>query len=227
MNFDPSNLPDDVVELKGMLASLASTYTDLEQKSQEKIHYLEEQIRLLKNELFGSKSEKLTKEDRLQLRLFNEAEDALETDAEAVPDDVPVKPHSRRKHGRRPLPEDLPRIDVVHDLSEDEKQCACGARLSKIGEEVSEKLDIVPAKIQVIRNIRCKYACKTCEGVDLGFGVVGSKIGVTGRHARLRTAEGDSACTYNFNENFLDYSTARIDFGADISNLFRILLTSG
>lgn len=166
MNFDPSNLPDDVAELKGMLASLASTYTDLEQKSQEKIHYLEEQIRLLKKELFGSKSEKLTKEDRLQLRLFNEAEDALDTDAEAVPDDVPVKPHSRRRRGRRPLPEDLPRIDVVHDLSEDEKQCACGARLSKIGEEVSEKLDIVPAKIQVIRNIRCKYACKTCEGVE-------------------------------------------------------------
>ena len=119
MNFDPSNLPDDVAELKEMLASLASTYTDLEQKSQEKIHYLEEQIRLLKKELFGSKSEKLTREDRLQLRLFNEAEDALDTEAEAAPEEIPVKPHSRKKRGRRPLPEDLPRIDVVHDLSED------------------------------------------------------------------------------------------------------------
>ena len=159
MNFDPSNLPEDVAELKQIVVDLA-------QQSREKIHYLEEQIRLLKNELFGRKSEKLTKEDLLQLRLFNEAEDALDAEAETAPDETPVRPHTRRKRGRRPLPEDLPRIDVVHDLAEDEKQCGCGARLSKIGEEVSEKLDIVPAKIQVIRNIRCKYACKTCEGVE-------------------------------------------------------------
>ncbi|MEN6440551.1 MAG: IS66 family transposase, partial [Syntrophobacter sp.] len=44
--------------------------------------------------------------------------------------------------------------------------CACGAVLSKIGEEVCEKLDIIPAKIQVIRHIRPKYACKNCEGVE-------------------------------------------------------------
>ncbi|MHC1726757.1 MAG: IS66 family transposase [Syntrophobacteraceae bacterium] len=47
-----------------------------------------------------------------------------------------------------------------------EKVCACGAELSKIGEEVCEKLDIIPAKIQVIRHIRFKYACKDCEGVE-------------------------------------------------------------
>ena len=96
MNFDPANLPDDIAELKGMLASLATSYTDLEQKSQEKIHYLEEQIRLLKNELFGRKSEKLTKEERLQLLLFNEAEDALDSESEAAPDEIPVKPYSRK-----------------------------------------------------------------------------------------------------------------------------------
>lgn len=166
MNFELSNLPEDVTELKAIVATLASTYADLEGKSREKIHYLEERIRLLENELFGRKSEKLTKEDLQQLRLFNEAETALDAEAEAPAEEVDVKPHTRRKRGRRPLPEDLPRIDVVHDLSEAEKQCACGARLSKIGEEISEKLDIVPAKIQVIRHIRCKYACKSCEGVE-------------------------------------------------------------
>jgi transposase len=53
----------------------------------------------------------------------------------------------------------------VHDLAAEEKICGCGSELSRIGEEVSEQLDIVPAKIQVIRNIRPKYACRRCEGV--------------------------------------------------------------
>ena len=53
----------------------------------------------MKNELFGRKSEKLTKEDCLQLRLFNEAEDALATEVETAPEEIPVKPHSRKKRG--------------------------------------------------------------------------------------------------------------------------------
>jgi transposase len=54
----------------------------------------------------------------------------------------------------------------VHDIPEGEKLCACGCMLSRIGEEVSEQLDIIPAKIQVIRHIRPKYACRNCEGVE-------------------------------------------------------------
>jgi len=64
------------------------------------------------------------------------------------------------------VPADLPRVEVIHDLEEEAKVCCCGVHLSRIGEEVSEKLDIVPAKIQVIRHIRYKYACKSCEGVE-------------------------------------------------------------
>ena len=73
---------------------------------------------------------------------------------------------SFKKRGRKPLPADLPRVDVVHDLPEEEKHCDCGAPLSCIGQDVSEKLDYVPAKIRVIRHIRYKYACKSCEGVE-------------------------------------------------------------
>lgn len=64
------------------------------------------------------------------------------------------------------MPEHLPRQEVLHDISEEEKVCACGCKLSRIGEEVSEKLDIIPAKIQVIRHIRPKYSCKACEGLS-------------------------------------------------------------
>ena len=79
---------------------------------------------------------------------------------------IQVEAHQRRKGGRKPLPEELPRVEIVHDLAAEEKVCGCGQELSRIGEEVSEQLDIVPAKIQVLRHIRPKYACKACEGVE-------------------------------------------------------------
>ena len=63
-------------------------------------------------------------------------------------------------------PREPSRIEVIENIEESEKVCACGAKLSRIGEDISEKLDIIPAKIQVIRTIRPKYACKSCEGVE-------------------------------------------------------------
>jgi transposase len=96
--------------------------------------------------------------------MFNEAEALVAKQAEE--ESLVVPEHTRRKAKRKPLPEDLPRVEVIHDLEEEEKICSCGAHLSRIGEEVSEKLDIVPAKIQVIRHIRYKYACKSCEGLE-------------------------------------------------------------
>ena len=52
------------------------------------------------------------------------------------------------------------------DLTDDEKHCGCGCgcQMSRIGEESSEQLDIIPAQFQVIQNVRCKYACRNCEG---------------------------------------------------------------
>ena len=81
-------------------------------------------------------------------------------------DKIVIAAHRRRKKGRKPLPKDLPRVDIIHDLDEDEKQCACGVKLSRIGEDVCEKLDYVPARLRVERHVRYKYACKNCEGVD-------------------------------------------------------------
>ena len=134
---------------------------DLEEKSQAKIASLEERIRLLQNELFGRKSEKHIppEKDPQQLYLFDEPEpEKAET--------ITVPAHTRQKRGRKPLSKDLPRIDVIHDIDESEKVCACGCRLIKFDEERSEKLDIIPSKMQVIRHIRYKYACKNCEGTE-------------------------------------------------------------
>lgn len=167
MKLDISSLPDDSAELKEIILSLAACRADLEEKQQSyqsRIDYLQERIRLLQNELFGRKSEKLTKEDRRQLLLFNEVETTEATFA--IPNEITIAAHTRRKTGRKPLPKELPRVEVIHDLSEAEKRCGCGSHMSRIGEEICEKLDIIPAKVRVIRHIRYKYTCKSCEGLD-------------------------------------------------------------
>jgi len=159
MNIELSKLPDDTSSLKKIITEQYLEH----QKTQEKIDYLEEMVRLLKNELFGRKSEVRREPDANQLQLF--------TPPEAPPapepsEDIAIEAHTRKKRGRKPLPADLPRVQVVHDISKEEKLCACGAELSCIGRETCEKLDYTPAKLQVIRHIRLKYACKDCEGVE-------------------------------------------------------------
>ena len=130
----------------------------------QQIERLEEENRLLRKALFAPKSEKVSSHDESpQLPLFDMPENPPESDEEPEKKIV-IKEHSRVKKGRKPIPEHLPRVEVVHDISDEEKICACGCQLSRIGEEVSEKLDVIPAKIQVVRHIRPKYACKECEG---------------------------------------------------------------
>jgi transposase len=167
MNLDLSTLPDDTTALKGLIFSLASAHTKLEKEYQSRIEFLEERIRLFQNELFGRKSEKrpVPESDQRQLLLFNEAESAVGEEKQK-PESITIPAHTRKKSGRKPLPPDLPRIDVIHDLPEAEKMCDCGVQMDRIGVEESEKLDIIPAKMQVIRHIRYKYACKNCEGVE-------------------------------------------------------------
>jgi transposase len=139
-------LPEDAAVLQEIIRTLTHEY-----------HILEEQVRLLKAKFFGRKSEKLVDDGSGQLQLFDEAEVSRQEPHEA--EEIKIPAHTRKRGGRRPLPEDLPRIDQIHDISDEEKVCACGCQLVRIGEEVSEKLDIVPARMQVIRHIRYKYAC--------------------------------------------------------------------
>lgn len=160
--MNTATLPDNPAELKAL-------FLEQKERYESRIEFLEERVRLLSNELFPRSSEKRPPvDDPRQLHLFNEAEE-LSTGEKA---EVVVPGHTRVKPKRKPLPDHLPRIEVIHDLEESEKVCAWGATLSKIGEEVSEKLDTVPARVRVIRHIRPKYACKGCEGVESGKGAV-------------------------------------------------------
>lgn len=133
---------------------------------EERIDLLEEENRWLKSQLFGRSSEKTQAQDLNpeQAWLFNEAE-ALARAAASAPQSVTIPAHERGKGGRKKLAASLPRVDVVHDLPEDQKVCAAdGTTLERIGEEISEQLDFRPASVRVIRNIRPKYACPCCRG---------------------------------------------------------------
>jgi len=132
----------------------------------EKIKHLEDEIRLLRQSLFGPKSEKLPPGDSPQLLLFDMPEPLDEEDGNDDVEEVEVPTHIRRKSGRTPIPAHYPRIEVLHDIPEEDKACACGCTLTRIGEDTSEKLDYIPAKLQVIVHVRPKYACKGCEGVE-------------------------------------------------------------
>lgn len=147
------SLPDDVCALKTTVIEYAA--------ENELLH---EQVRLLRAQLYGRKSERMVSEDLQQLPLF-----PLPAPSSPPPPEVQeaqktrVEAHARKKPGRGPLPEDLPRVEVIHDVSDDEKLCGCGAVKESIGSDCSEQLDHVPARLQVLRHVRLKYACKKCE----------------------------------------------------------------
>ena len=156
-------LQELVVHQQSLLDAKQST---IEQQA-ERLAFLEEWNRLLRSQRFGARSEKIPAE---QGRLFNEAEleasqdeggEALEADqAETL-----VPAHTRRKRGRRPLPDFLPVQEQLHDLSDAEKVCGTDAshRLVEIGRETSDQLKFIPASAAIVRHIRPKYACPTCK----------------------------------------------------------------
>jgi transposase len=124
-----------------------------------KYQALEEKYRLLIYKRFCKSSESL---DDDQLQLFNEI---ITDQEEAEPEQEQiVSSHIRKKKGRKPLDESLPRKETIIDIPDDEKRCNCGSDLVKIGEETSEKLHITPPEIWVERIIRLKYGCHNCEG---------------------------------------------------------------
>ena len=132
----------------------------------KKLEIYSDQISWYENKLFGRSSEKLSAEELEQMRLFDEIEKTLagESEQDQAPTTTEVPAHSRGRPVRRPLPDSLPRQERILDIPEQDKHCKCGHELVRIGEESSEKLDVIPPRVQVIRTVRPKYACHHCEG---------------------------------------------------------------
>src|SRR5580658_2127584 len=105
--------------------------------------------------------------EQLELQLeeleTGEAEETSKNEAE----ERPGRTRERKKPKRKPLPEHLPRREVMHH-PEGDGACicpACGGGMGKLGEDVTEVLDYVPGHFQVIRHVRPKYACQACDAI--------------------------------------------------------------
>lgn len=160
MEIDLANLPSDSAALQALVRQLAGAV-----KTQGlEIARLKERIAKLKRMQFGQSSEKLAREiEQLELELDELHEDEGEQAAHwpaAVQAliETPEKPARRR-----PLPPHLPREEEVHEPS-----CTCpncGAEMRKLGEDVTEVLEYVPASFKVIRHVRPKLSCRQCETI--------------------------------------------------------------
>jgi transposase len=178
-------LPDDPALLKRIIADREAL---IERIRNEAVEQLEAQLAAQRERLeaekqaeikaaveavlrryYGPKTERF---DPRQILLFGRQVEAeaerlgavAEFDGEVEPIGRRTKSVKRHAHGRNELPDSLPRIRIEHDLSDDEKKCpCCGEARTRMGEEVSEQLEIIPAKFQVLKHVRFKYACRACE----------------------------------------------------------------
>ena len=159
-------LPDDVETLKAMLLAERQAYGAKFHNQALRIEKLEQQIAQLRHERFGQSSERRALLDQLELQLFELKEEQAQAETAeeiAAPQSVTVPSFERRKPARRPLPEHLPRERVVYPMP---TACpCCGGMLHKLGEDVTETLELVPRQWKVIQHVREKHSCRSCEKI--------------------------------------------------------------
>ena len=153
------DLPDDVATLKAMVIA-----------SEARVDRLEHLLRVLSRQRFGKSSEKLAPD---QLALALEDSEAATAEAELLVEQTcpaetveTVRRKRRRPDGSRPsLPSHLPRHEI--EIAPEATTCACcGGTLHRIGEDRSERLDIIPAQYRVLVTVRPKMGCRACgDGV--------------------------------------------------------------
>jgi transposase len=161
MSLDPAQLPDDIATLKAMLVASEARVVD----AQAEIENLKLTIAKMQRDRFGASSERGRKLlDQLELQLAELEERQAQDDvADEIAFPARARDTQRRKPARRPLPDHLPRERVMHP-----GPCACpacGGRLRKLGEDITETLEHIPAAWKVIQHVREKFSCRSCETI--------------------------------------------------------------
>jgi transposase len=183
------SLPDDVATLKALVLAGQTALTEAtaaQVAAEAKARNLEAEVRArtllieqmkfaiakLKHEQYGPSSERSSVLEQLEFELAGLEEDAAEAEADAhlaaeraKAHRIEVQPFERRRPARRPLPEHLPRERIVHPAP---ANCPCcgGDRLRKIGEDVTETLELVPRQWKVLQHVREKFSCRACEAIS-------------------------------------------------------------
>ena len=165
-----SNIPTDIATLQALLAAAdarlkAQSRTILDrdaiiERKDDRIIRLEKLLADFKRALYGAKSEKGHPDQyHLALEDIEAAMAVVHAEDEAI--DPPKTAASKSRAGRGVLPKHLPRVEEL--IAPEDVTCGCGAERHVIGEDVSERLDIVPAQFRVLVTRRPKYACRSCE----------------------------------------------------------------
>ena len=182
LTLDPATLPDDPALLKQMwlrdratlLAERESLIERFRVEASEQLAAqaarheaeLKAAIAALLRRYYSPRNERF---DPRQLLLFGQNLEHLPLDETSIAEEageelVTRRIKKRHNHGRSPLPDHLPRVEIEHDLTDEQKQCpCCGEVRCRIGQEVSEQLEYLPASFKVLKHIRHKYACGKCE----------------------------------------------------------------
>jgi transposase len=156
-----SDLPDDKDALKAALIEARAKLSG----AQAMIEHLQLMIAKMKREMFGPRSERSKRLiDQLELQLEELVAGLAEDVAKSEPPSIPIEGHNRRKATRRNVPDHLPRRRIVHPMP---AVCPCcgGDKLSKVGEDVTETLDVVPRQWFVTEHVREKFSCRSCETI--------------------------------------------------------------
>lgn len=168
------SLPDDVATLKRLVlardAELARARAEAS-SADALIAHLRLAIEKMRRELYGQRSErKAHLLDQMELKLEELEADAAEDElaaetAAASTGDTTVRPHTRGKHARKPFPAHLPRERVIVPGP---TACACcgSTRLAKLGEDVTETLEVAPRQWKVVQIVREKFTCRACETIS-------------------------------------------------------------
>jgi transposase len=170
VNAAPDTLPDDIDALKATLLAERMARREFEARAssaEAMVAHLKLLIAKMKRNRFGASAERGRKLlDQLEMQL-EELETAAAEDAEAAtqaePNRTTVRPFTRAKPVRAPLPAHLPRERVV--LPSPTSCPCCGGNLAKLGETITETLETIPRSYKVIQTVREKFSCRSCETI--------------------------------------------------------------
>jgi transposase len=169
MSIDDS-LPTDLASAHALIIAQRAALSEAQREAQHRALLIEKltyTIKKLRHERFGQSSERGALLDQLELQLADLEEDAAKAEAAAVAaaEKITVPSFERRKPARRPLPAHLPRERIVYPAP---SACPCcgDGRLRKIGEDVTETLELIPRQWKVIQHVREKFSCRACEAIS-------------------------------------------------------------
>lgn len=155
-------IPADYEELAKAYKDLAKLHDRSLRRHAQELQFYKDKLRLLAAKIFGAKA------DGVVVSLFDEAELSAEVEPDDSENTSSSEPEAKgngkpKKNKRKTIPDHLPRNRIEHDLDEDQKTCPIdGTRLVRMGEDVREEIDFIPAKIIVNQHAYLKYSCPCC-----------------------------------------------------------------